>query len=619
MQIVPNFDLYQAGNADVLNQPTLPDYASETGMFHDMLSDAMGAGDKDIVLQSYKQAESSRQAAASSAPTLEELKKDAEEARKRSQKQEDAEKTEIMRMAMTGGRGEDVEAPQMLKMTKEDLDKLRDTLSNNGFSGKDIQEFEDMVNSDSGLTWGDFMRKLASVKLDANQTTNLSLEQNQHLTHMMHKLGLNTKQTESTLHQLTKGDVGDVLKQLQALAEKSDASVSRSEFQSLLEACGLDEENQKKLLELFGDGDGLSGEALGDALAQLKQALTEKSKKTTAETAELMSKVSDALRNAADDASEASLSMRFVQVDEQNQKNSIKQTMGIGKEIADKAEAERTASQNGSIAQPKQEQAATQAQQDQTQNKNSLQTGDLGQQARDSFVGKGPLGQENANSASEDSAHSGGSNQERDGLEDLFSRFQHDSGADAKADKVAAQTSVQTPSQFESTAKNASGTAANNARETLTRQALEQVQQGVLKTLNNGAKQLTLQLSPADLGQLNVILQVKNKEVHASIRAENHDTAKMLTENMAALKTALEQQGLKVAKVEVQTGLLSDDQLMQQYFSQDNHNGAQEQNERAQHMGRMRLLRGEAASVARDMQSDVEQASIAQTGISIIA
>lgn len=611
MQIVPDFDLYQTSNADVLSPSNyLPDYGNETGMFHDMLNDAMGADGNSAVLDSYDQTESP------SAPTLEELRKNEQEAQKRSRKTPEAKKTEIMRMAMTGEDGENIEAPQRLKMTQEDLEGLRETLSNNGFSGKDIQEFRDMINSDSGLTWGDFMRKLASEKFDTQKTGDLSLKQNQHLTHMMQKLGLNTKQTESTLKQLTKGDVGEALKQLQSLAEGNDASVSRSEFKSLLEVCGLDEESQNKLLKLFGDADSLSGENLETALAQLKQSLTEAGEEAAKATAELMSEVSNALRNAEENASEASLSMRFVQVNEQNQKNSIKQTMGVGKDIADKAEADRKAGANNSIAQPKQEQTTAQTQQDQSQNKNPLQNqGDLGQQARDSFVTK----QGNSNSASTEASHSGQSNQERDELQDLFSRFQHDSGSSAKSDKAFAQTSAQTPSQIESAAKNTSAATASSARETLSRQALEQVQQGVLKTLNNGAKQLTLQLSPADLGQLNVILQVKNKEVHASIRAENHDTAKMLTENMAALKTSLEEQGLKVSKVEVQTGLLDEDQLMQQYFNQNSHNQAQEQKELAQQMGQMRMLREEAGDMARDMQNNVEQASIAHKGISIIA
>jgi hypothetical protein len=71
--------------------------------------------------------------------------------------------------------------------------------------------------------------------------------------------------------------------------------------------------------------------------------------------------------------------------------------------------------------------------------------------------------------------------------------------------------------------------------------------------------------------------------------------------------------------VEVQTGLLDEDQLMQQYFNQNSHNQAQEQKELAQQMGQMRMLREEAGDMARDMQNNVEQASIAHKGISIIA
>jgi flagellar hook-length control protein FliK len=91
------------------------------------------------------------------------------------------------------------------------------------------------------------------------------------------------------------------------------------------------------------------------------------------------------------------------------------------------------------------------------------------------------------------------------------------------------------------------------------------------------AKQLTLNLSPDELGKLSITLTVKDKEVKAVIAADNADTAALLTEQAAKIKQTLEDQGFKVSKLEVQTGIARDNQNAWQ--SPDQHNEAFEQRE----------------------------------------
>jgi flagellar hook-length control protein FliK len=85
------------------------------------------------------------------------------------------------------------------------------------------------------------------------------------------------------------------------------------------------------------------------------------------------------------------------------------------------------------------------------------------------------------------------------------------------------------------------------------RAVLEQVQSGMLRNLGNGVRRLTLSLNPPELGQIQLVLQVQNKEVQAVIRAGNPEVGRMVSEQIAHLRESLEQQGLRVTRLEVQT------------------------------------------------------------------
>ena len=112
----------------------------------------------------------------------------------------------------------------------------------------------------------------------------------------------------------------------------------------------------------------------------------------------------------------------------------------------------------------------------------------------------------------------------------------------------------------------------------------DQVQNGFLQSAQNGASRITLQLDPKDLGQISLILSVHEGEVRATIRAERPESAAALAEQLAELKNTLEEQGLKVAELEVRTGL--------QEFSNQTWTNAQEHNsmQESLHRGRMQRL-----------------------------
>lgn len=147
-----------------------------------------------------------------------------------------------------------------------------------------------------------------------------------------------------------------------------------------------------------------------------------------------------------------------------------------------------------------------------------------------------------------------------------------------------------------------------------------QVEQGMLRQLADGNRQMTLQLNPSELGQLTLVLSVKAGEVRALIRTDNPETTAALADQMAQLKTTLEEQGLKVAQLDVETQLPGDT-TREQWEGADTaqFNKEQEMREQARHQRLAKLRRESGTSLAQDMQSKGMQEEISASGLHIIA
>lgn len=136
-----------------------------------------------------------------------------------------------------------------------------------------------------------------------------------------------------------------------------------------------------------------------------------------------------------------------------------------------------------------------------------------------------------------------------------------------------------------------------------------QVEQGVLRAMGNGATRLDLQLHPAELGAISITLVARNGEVTAQLRSEKSETAEMLTRQLDTLRVNLEQQGLKVDKIEVQLQDRQDQNNSNTAFDDlGQHNARQEENAFRQEVRRLRNLAGlrnirENQNVAQDVHS----------------
>ena len=118
-----------------------------------------------------------------------------------------------------------------------------------------------------------------------------------------------------------------------------------------------------------------------------------------------------------------------------------------------------------------------------------------------------------------------------------------------------------------------------------------QVESGLFSSLKNGASRLELQLHPQELGTIAITLMSRNGEVSAHIKADNAETAAMLTRQAEIIKQNLEDQGIRIDKIEVELQepetQADADQLLQ---DMEHHNSFQEEGARRDHLRRLKNL-----------------------------
>ncbi|MFR8276216.1 MAG: flagellar hook-length control protein FliK, partial [Desulfovibrio fairfieldensis] len=131
----------------------------------------------------------------------------------------------------------------------------------------------------------------------------------------------------------------------------------------------------------------------------------------------------------------------------------------------------------------------------------------------------------------------------------------------------------------------------SNAAEdqTLSRQVTQQVERGLLSALKDGGTRLDLQLHPQELGAITLTLTARNGEVSARIRSEKSETAEMVTRQLDTIRANLEQQGIKVDKIEVQLQSQQGDDG-RQWQNLDQHNSRQEEDARREELARLKNL-----------------------------
>jgi len=140
-----------------------------------------------------------------------------------------------------------------------------------------------------------------------------------------------------------------------------------------------------------------------------------------------------------------------------------------------------------------------------------------------------------------------------------------------------------------------------------------------LGKLADGGRRLELQLAPSELGAVTLILTSgKGGEISATIRSERSETAELLARHLDIIRVNLEEQGLKVDKLEVQNQMLNN---RDDWQGMEQHNAMREEQERREHLERLRRLGrgGNGAIQARDVQLHEQTAEISEHGLHVVA
>ncbi|MGE9986025.1 flagellar hook-length control protein FliK [Desulfovibrio sp. SGI.169] len=157
-------------------------------------------------------------------------------------------------------------------------------------------------------------------------------------------------------------------------------------------------------------------------------------------------------------------------------------------------------------------------------------------------------------------------------------------------------------------------------------QVARQVESGLLSALRDGGSRLDLQLHPQELGAITLTLTARNGEVSARIRSEKSETAEMVTRQLDAIRANLEQQGVKVDKIEVQIqNQQGDDGRLWQNL--DQHNSWQEEDARREELARLKNLatmrnsskNREADVLAQPVQFSGQTARYATQSLHVVA
>ncbi|TIH15663.1 flagellar hook-length control protein FliK [Marinifilum sp. JC120] len=488
------------------------------------------------------------------------------------------------------------EQPQDLQVSREDWNEIKEELEEYGLDKKDISDLEEKVMSENGLTYGQLVSELSGM-MKGMKGISLSPIQEQNLNSIFSQLGFNPAESKGLLASIRQGKLGDVVDKMQAkLASMSDSAklqLSEDETKTLTDMFKLGGDAGKKISQLLT----AEGATVGDfkkGFSVLKSALAQQQAAQDAKDLKLVKSVANSLHSAMEKASDQSPStVRMASAEV------ISDSMGAAKDVSESAKQDAQNGQNGSN---------NQAQKDGNPNLKG-----------DSNPGKQNAGQsDDKNSNRHWLEQLLSDSDDQDNWNDFFGKLTDESFVKGEGN-LNGNIFGNGMGTLQSAVKSAQvGKTSTMWENTARSNILEQVQEGIFKNLGQGRKQLTLQLNPHDMGTVNVILQVKNRDVQATIRAENPDTAKVIAEQLEVVKQALEEQGLKVEKLEVQTGI-SDGQTDSSWRNAQDHNSAQYQEMMSEMRKRWQTLREEGTSLAQEMQTVGQKAQISQSGLYIVA
>ncbi|MDR3042881.1 MAG: flagellar hook-length control protein FliK [Desulfovibrio sp.] len=570
-------------------------------------------------------------------------------------------------------RGEDggvLTAPGQISLSYQDVIALRNQLEKSGVSPDRLERLTQMASTPGNYSLGQVISALRKdgpyANLDADGTATTVLNGNQRLDakQFLQKIGMLPEEADGMLAQMDAGNTDAVWKAVSnKLTSKTDGDaidVNVAELEAMAKGLRLSPEVLAAMKTLFGGQTEISTTAAG-----LKSALVPAGQEMAARE-QADRNLASALGSALDPVLQAAKKSaeRIEQADQRGDRAAQRSEVlireaatgkGNGNGVAPALDAERhdggsanagktrqsglmrtgggTQEHAGPLSDPRQ--AAVQAG-DALQQNASLHNGNGGNNGgANSQQAQVTQGNAQAQAFGLDK-QSGQSSQSGDGKGSAWQQDQHGrSSSGGSSDPWAellrkidlspalsgAAQSMADASASAANAANAAGAAQRQGQALtpyLSEQAAAQLERGILTSMQDGTRQLTMKLDPGELGNVTVTLSVRNGEVNATIRPDRTETAQAINDQLHVLRTALEQQGLKVDRLEVQTQL-QDNSFSQAWQDAAQHNASQEQQARNAERERYRRLRrlrdgGDGGADDTGMQAVDTAAAAASTG-----
>ena len=470
----------------------------------------------------------------------------------------------------------DMDDMRDLLVSLEDLEGMKAQLLQYGLSEQDVDQLLEQADSTQGLTWGKLVSFISKKMELLDRNLEFTPAQKQQLMTFFQKLGLSASDSEKLVAEMAEGNLDKVLatldRHIKSMDKEQLLDLDLDEAKTFMEELRkLKAENQARELGMVRTVSQAMKKAVNRIRAQYAEAAqTQTNEAGTKESAQpvVNTKVADAARL--------------------NENKTVEQAAGTAAENAARIVKVLNPTEQTKVAVDQVMEKAAE----------SLSLGGNDKPA-DHLLNQEPKG-------------------EKDAWSEFMGKMRQDPEFLGRSAKTASADAL--------TAKESMADALTQARQnfnaTLDKldapKVMRQVQDGIMRNLGQGRKQITLQLEPANLGKLSIVLSTnKGGEVQATIRPDNHESAKLIAENLDSIRQYMENQGVKVSKLEVQT------QLSQyqgnEWYGEAGHNQAREQEAQSRMLNRWRTLKN---SDAMDVQANAEavrQAVSGNTGLHVIA
>lgn len=512
--------------------------------------------------------------------------------------------------------------------TKQELMELREQLLKEGAPVESLKQFDILAGQPDGATLAQVMASLTGSK-----TNQFSEDDALSIVSLLKQIDPSGQLGENALDLMRKGDGAGALELIQnALADMGadmGIDIDPDSLMALGRGLGLDNDTLANLAGALKGQSLTVNAAMFDALMQpaKSQFLAEAANANKLNAAldktlkPIISKARDRMEKeeAASALSGRRVEQSKILIDETVQKNSREMMdKTVSGEAAEEREAHGSGLESMGLAVNRLEDVQAQNAQNsrQARNDQSLQTA---WQSRADTTARNYSG----DSAQDFTGRNQDNHREDEGWRGLLDKV---SVKSAETAKPAARADSIVYSMLEGNlAQTASfNTLGAEMPAPLASHLANQVEQGLLTAMRDGATRLDLQLHPAELGSIAVTLIARNGEITAQIRSEKSETAELVSKQLDTIRVNLEQQGLKVDKIEVQLENKGENSG-NSFDNLEQHNARQEESafrqdlQRLRNLAAVRKLDADGNNMAQNMQDMRRQAIYAAQGLHVVA